>query len=208
MADWVSQYSAALKARDVREKAHKTYIDAYTKLADRTAALEGLSTRPPQQEDAAVTQEAQSPARPAPSRAKSPHTEGAEVASPQLLARLRVDLAATQRSRAELQGQLSRLQSDLNMAAASSKTASRRIEGLLREKRELEHKVSDRDAELRMKSRMVNDAQDQMIAMTLQLNINEEKMNKIYAENDMLVKRWMTKMGEEAEKMNTESRWA
>jgi hypothetical protein len=28
MADWIQQYTAALEARDVREQAHRPYIDA------------------------------------------------------------------------------------------------------------------------------------------------------------------------------------
>merc|ERR1712003_436799 len=40
MSDWIEQYPAALTERDARELAHKRYIDAYTKLADRTALLE------------------------------------------------------------------------------------------------------------------------------------------------------------------------
>lgn len=179
-----------------------------SKLADRTAALESANTTHQQEDPSTPTEASTSAKAQLPSRTKSPQADTSEPANPQLLARLRLDLAATQRSRAELQTQVNRLQADLSSASASNKTASRRIEGLLREKRDLEHKVSDRDAELRMKSRMVNEAQDQMVAMTLQLNINEDKMDKIYAENDMLVKRWMAKMGEEAEKMNVESKWA
>lgn len=179
-----------------------------SKLADRTAALESANATPHQDTPTTAPTDPSSPAKALPGRTKSPQTETGETATPQLLARLRLDLAATQRSRAELQTQINRLQVDLNTASSSNKTTSRRVESLLRDKRDLEHKVSDRDAELRMKSRMVNEAQDQMVAMTLQLNINEEKMEKIYAENDMLVKRWMAKMGEEAERMNVESRWA
>lgn len=179
-----------------------------SKLADRTAALESANTTHHQEDPSTPTEASTSAKAQLPSRTKSPQTDTSEPATPQLLARLRVDLAATQRSRADLQTQVNRLQADLSSASVSNKTASRRIEGLLREKRDLEYKVSDRDAELRMKSRMVNEAQDQMVAMTLQLNINEDKMDKIYAENDMLVKRWMAKMGEEAEKMNVESKWA
>jgi hypothetical protein len=28
MADWIQQYTAALEARDLREQAHRPYIDA------------------------------------------------------------------------------------------------------------------------------------------------------------------------------------
>ncbi|KXS97448.1 hypothetical protein AC578_7380 [Pseudocercospora eumusae] len=35
MTDWIEQYTSALAARDAREQAHKPYIDAYTRLADR-----------------------------------------------------------------------------------------------------------------------------------------------------------------------------
>ncbi|KAK1913970.1 hypothetical protein P3342_007216 [Pyrenophora teres f. teres] len=39
MSNPLAEYLTALEARDAREKAHEDYINAYTKLADRTATL-------------------------------------------------------------------------------------------------------------------------------------------------------------------------
>lgn len=54
---------------------------------------------------------------------------------------------------------------------------------------------------------MVEGVQDEMVGLNLQLNMAEQKAEKLKGENEELVRRWMKRMGEEAEKMNEESRW-
>lgn len=51
-------------------------------------------------------------------------------------------------------------------------------------------------------------AQDEMVALGLQLNVAEEQKEKLSRENKELVDRWMKRMGEEAERVNRDSRWA
>ncbi|KAF1345825.1 autophagy-related protein 16 [Delphinella strobiligena] len=214
MADWISQYTAALEERDAREKANKSYIDAYTKLADRTAALE-KAPPPPPSAAAAPTPSIAEPSTPttgrygfrAPGRVKSPATEPSATASPDVLARLREDLSSTQRSRVELQTQLNQRQAELATLNTQSKAAIRQTEVLSREKRDLERRLKDREEEVRQKQRLVETVHDEMAALSLELNMAEQKAGRIKAENDMLVRRWMDKMGEEAEKMNLDSQW-
>ena len=43
--------------------------------------------------------------------------------------------------------------------------------------------------------------------MTLQLNMAEERSQKLHAENKELVDRWMKRMGKEAEDMNKASKF-
>lgn len=78
---------------------------------------------------------------------------------------------------------------------------------VMKQKGELERRVRDREEELRGKAKLVVDAQDEMIALELQLNLSEARGEKLKRENGELVERWMKRMGEEAEKMNIESRW-
>lgn len=78
---------------------------------------------------------------------------------------------------------------------------------LTRQRTELERKVRDRDEELRGKSKMVEQAHDEMVAQGLQLNLAEERSAKLEKENKELVERWMKKMGDEAERVNRDSRW-
>ena len=67
--------------------------------------------------------------------------------------------------------------------------------------------MRDRDEELRGKTKLAEDAQDEMVALGLQLNMAEEKSRKLEKENKDLVERWMKRMGEEAERVNRESKW-
>ena len=63
------------------------------------------------------------------------------------------------------------------------------------------------DEELRGKTKLAEDAQDEMVAMGVQLNIAEEKSEKLTKENRELVERWMKRMGEEADRVNRDSNW-
>ncbi|TKA23200.1 hypothetical protein B0A50_07593 [Salinomyces thailandicus] len=214
MSDWIEQYSAALTERDAREQAHKPYLDAYTKLADRTAALE-INSRPsatvppsssPQPEG---SNKARSEAEAIPTRTKSAASKTTDQQQPSndLLASLRTDLATTQKARTALQTQVDELTSALNTQQAQTRTSTTQTAQLSRQKAELERKVRDRDEELRGKSRMVEHAQDEMVALGLQLNLAEEKQEKLTRENKELVDRWMARMGEEVDRVNRDSRW-
>ena len=72
---------------------------------------------------------------------------------------------------------------------------------------DVERRLRDRDEELRGKTKLAEDAQDEMVALDLQLNISEQKAEKLKVENEELVQRWMKRMGEEAEKVNRDSKW-
>jgi hypothetical protein len=61
--------------------------------------------------------------------------------------------------------------------------------------------------ELRGKGKFVEDIQDEMVALTLQLNMAEQEKEKLKRENDDLTKRWMKKMQEEANRMNDRMGW-
>ena len=50
-------------------------------------------------------------------------------------------------------------------------------------------------------------AQDEMVSLGLQLNMAEARSEKLEVENKELVERWMRRVGEEAERVNRESRW-
>jgi hypothetical protein len=71
----------------------------------------------------------------------------------------------------------------------------------------LERKLKDRDEELREKKKLVDNVQDDMLALTIQYNAVERKNEKLVGENGELVRRWMDRMGMEAERTNRESGW-
>ena len=200
MSDWIEQYSAALDARDAREQAHKPFIDAYTKLADRTAAA------------ASVTTASSTPASPAlpdrtatPTKAKGPPKP--PVPDSDLLTTLRTDLSNTQRARASLQAQVAELTLSLNALQTSQKDSSVQITTLTKQKLDTERKLRDREEEIRGKAKLVEEAQDEMVSLQLQLNMAEQKKEELQKENGQLVERWMRRMGEEVERVNRDAGW-
>lgn len=46
-----------------------------------------------------------------------------------------------------------------------------------------------------------------MVALALQLNLSEERGQKLKGENEELVRRWMERMEGEVERVNRDSRW-
>ena len=63
-------------------------------------------------------------------------------------------------------------------------------------------RLKDREEELRGKTKLVEDVQDEMVTLNLQLNIAEEQTEKLKEENKELVDRWMARKGKEADAMN------
>ncbi|KAI7234509.1 hypothetical protein KC330_g4800 [Hortaea werneckii] len=208
MSDWIAQYSAALTERDARELAHKRYTDAYTKLADRAALLEAKPSP-------AVASSSPTPTSTGkdrsitPTKPKGGHDPQPDAPPPNdILAGLRTDLAATERARATLQTQVEELTASISALQMQNQTSSTQIAQLSRQKADVERKLRDRDEELKGKGRLVEQAQDEMVALGLQLNVAEEQKEKLTRENKELVDRWMKRMGEEAERVNRDSRWA
>jgi hypothetical protein len=87
------------------------------------------------------------------------------------------------------------------------KSSSSQVAQLSQQKTALERRLKDREEELRGKQKLVEDAQDEMVAQGLQLNIAEEKAERLEKENKDLVERWMKRMGEEADRVNRDSSW-
>jgi chromosome segregation ATPase len=180
-----------------------------TALADHTAQL--LRQQP---------QPASKPASPSPQSSQIPTskertgtpTKGSKeaestTAASDLLSTLRADLSATQKARATLQAQLSDLTTQLSALSTQQKVSQSQITTLSKQVLDAERKLHDRDEELRGKSKMVEQAQDEMVALELQFNLAEQRSEKLERENKELVERWMKRMGEEAEKVNRDSRW-
>ncbi|KAF2102632.1 putative autophagy protein Apg16 [Rhizodiscina lignyota] len=215
MKSWISEYSSALDARDVREKAQLRFVNAYTKLADRTATLESAnSSSPPVAEAPSVpspSQRTTSPGLSIPFRGKSPQAnvpdDTSNLSPSDALNRLRSDLATTQRSRAALQSQLAPVTSELATLKSQSARDTKRISELERDRSILERRVKDRDEEIKGKARLVEEVQDEMLSLNLQLNMAEQRSEKLETENKQLVDRWMERMGREAEEMNERSKW-
>ncbi|KAL1855460.1 autophagy protein 16, interacts with Atg12p-Atg5p [Paecilomyces lecythidis] len=205
MANWRQDYFAALGIRDEREKANTALYDAYTRLADRTARVAATSYQDQLQLQSQPQSTSQSSIPPkVPSR--KPSEQG--PSTPDALAAARADLSAAQRSRAELQEQLTRTSTELEKLKKKSVQDSRRITVLEGERTHLSLRLRDRDEELRGKAKLLDDLQDELASLNLQLNMAEDRSSKLQRENKELVDRWMARMKKEAEAMNDASKYS
>lgn len=203
---WQNDYLAALQARDQREQANRAVFDACTrdsalhcalidiqvdtKLADRTAQLSN-SKAPPER----------APIEDRPAR-------GSKTSSPvPSVSTIRADLVEAQTQRAGLQAKFDKASEDLARLTVKSKQDEQRIRELTAEKNILGARLRDRDSELKEKAKLLSDVQGEAVTLNLELNSEIEKNDKLVAENKDLVDRWMARMGQEAERMNLDSRF-
>lgn len=70
------------------------------------------------------------------------------------------------------------------------------------ERHALRVKVRDQSEELRGKKQMLEQVQDDVLALEVQLNVAEQQKARIAAENKQLIERWMRRAREEADNMN------
>lgn len=63
-------------------------------------------------------------------------------------------------------------------------------------------RVGDQAEELRVKKQMMQQMQDEVLALEMQLNVAEAQKAKIAAENKQLIERWMKRARQEADDMN------
>ena len=100
------------------------------------------------------------------------------------------------------------LTAQLSAVSVHQRSSQNQVTALTKQVLETERKLQDRDEELRGKSKLVEQAQDEMVALELQFNLAEQRSEKLERENKELVERWMKRMGEEAERVNRDSRWS
>lgn len=123
------------------------------------------------------------------------------------LTQIRAELASTQRTRSTLETQLSTVTTELSTLKTSDAEQKKRISQLENHKQQLERRMKDRADELKGKGSLVEQVQDEMVAMNLQLNMAEKEKERLQEENAELTRRWVEKMEGEAKKMNDQMRW-
>ena len=116
---------------------------------------------------------------------------------------IRADLAAAQQARSALEVEMA----SLAKLKQQSKAQGQLLEARNKEIMSLQRKINDRNEEISEGKKLVEQVQDEMISLNLQLNMAEDKAAKLQIENKDLVDRWMKKMGEEADRMNDQSKW-
>ncbi|KAI9794744.1 MAG: hypothetical protein M1835_006375 [Candelina submexicana] len=205
MSSWRTEYIAALEDRDRREKAHLDLFNAYSKLADRAASLETLSTLPePSPEASSKSPEPNNKARPN----RVAEDRATKAVSADALNRIRQDLIEAQRSKAELQARLKTTTEEAAKLKSRFEVDNRRLNELATERTTLAMRIRDRDEELRGKAKLLETVQDEMVSLSLQLNMAEERSAKLQRENEDLIARWMKRMEKEADAMNDASRFS
>ncbi|KAL6721575.1 autophagy protein 16, interacts with Atg12p-Atg5p [Lecanora helva] len=204
MPSWKDEYLSALQERDRKEKANQTLYHSYTKLADRTATLQ--TTAP----EEAVKPQDEPNLLPNAKEVKFSHEKGdsSSLTSRDAIAHVRQDLSEAQRSRGLMEAKLQSVTEELKKFRIQSSLDNKRISELLKEKAILTTRMRDRDEELRGKAKLMEDVHDETVSLTLQLNMAEERSQKLQQENKDLVDRWMARVGEEADAMNKESKYS
>lgn len=181
----------ALDERDERERAShgrvtEDFIDAYTTLLDRTAALEAEKA-------------ANGPLSTPESDSKNPATY---ASANDLTTQIKRDLTETLRANGQLKLRVTAAEKELVTLRAQTKSDTKAIEDLTKERALLAQKVKDRDEELKGKTKFIMDSQDEITVLNLQLDSYDKKVEKLKAENQNLIDRWMESKGLEADEMN------
>ncbi|KAG8530346.1 uncharacterized protein KY384_004848 [Bacidia gigantensis] len=203
MPSWREEYLGGLRQRDKHEKANEAlYTNA--RIADKTAALQAQLAAKPEP----VPQPSSTPKlgdRKASQNAKIP---SASPTQPDVLAKLRQDLSEAQRSRGLLESKLQSTSDEFQKLVIQSSLDTKRIAELKRESDALTRSVKDRREEIKGKAKLLEDVHDETVSLTLQLNLADQRASRLEKENKELVERWMRRMGEEADKMNENSKFS
>lgn len=206
MDEALNQYMANVEATQRRDHADAEIINQYTRLADRKIDAEARS-RALEAElvDLRVsnsqTQAQDVKAKGWLSRQPAASVEPAEPSA--ATAQLRQQLAEAQKARALLEVEVAKLPG----IQSSNASQNRQLITLEKEILSLKRRLGDKDEEVREKQKLVNRVQDEMLAMTLEVNMAEENASRLRNENKELVQRWMKEMGERADKQNKQSGW-
>ncbi|KAF2733948.1 autophagy protein 16 [Polyplosphaeria fusca] len=197
----LAEYLSALEARDKREQAHARYINAYTKLADRTAAQ-----APPSTDDAVAPSPSLSTKSLRPGTPKGKSAQATQdTNSPNITSQLRSELASTQKIRADLESKLSAQTTELQALQTTDAEQKKRIIALEKVMEHLQRRLKDRGEELTGKGRLVEDVQDEMVALNLQLSMAEQERDKLKKENEDLTRRWVEYKEKEVQRQNEEN---
>lgn len=92
---------------------------------------------------------------------------------------------------------------DRDRLLSISKTQQHSLAALTAERDSLARKVRDQASELRGKKDLLQQVQDEMLALEMELNASNAARAKLTQENKDLVERWMLRVAGEANAMNS-----
>lgn len=122
---------------------------------------------------------------------------------PLLHARTRADLAHTLTQKTHLEARLRATTHDRDRLLSISKAQQQTLGALTAERDALARKVRDQASELRGKKDLLQQVQDEMLALEMELNSSNAARARLTKENKDLVERWMLRVAGEANAMNS-----
>ncbi|KAE9967546.1 hypothetical protein BLS_002804 [Venturia inaequalis] len=208
MDEALNHFMANVEATQRRDHKDAEIINQYTQLADRKIAADARNRAiEAELADLKVSnsqtlgQAQEVKAKGWLSRQPAAPTEPAEPTV--AMTQLRQQLAEAQRARGLLEIETAKIPG----LQSSNASQNRQLITLEKEILSLKRRLGDKDEEVREKQKLVNRVQDEMLAMTLEVNMAEENASRLKIENQELVQRWMKEMGERADKQNKQSGW-
>ncbi|KAL1924972.1 uncharacterized protein VTP21DRAFT_4626 [Calcarisporiella thermophila] len=204
---WQEHLIKQLEARDVKEKLLSIIVEDYTMLTKRAQVWTARN--------AEIEAELKS-LRHENEKLLTELKSLREIGSPENLKRiteLEGQVASLKEERAELyktQGQNAQRLVDMNDAIRNyeqrEKQNGAQISTLTEQYKALSKQNEQQKELLREKDGLIQILQDELAALHLELLKKEERLKTVEAENGQLVRRWLKKMNDEAEKMNEANR--
>ncbi|KAI1344130.1 autophagy protein 16 [Xylariaceae sp. FL0016] len=202
-SDWRDKYLKSIQDAERNNPVNKDLVEACSQLADRVAALEA--------EKAVLLTSSPSPAAPSAAATAKAAAKSSDPAHPSssssnpATAQLRLDLAEALRAKNQVQSRLRTAEDELAKLQARAQVDTKRLGDLTAERNALSSKLRDRNEELVEKNKLLKDVQDENLTLNIQLDVLEQKVTKVAAENKELVDRWMKRMGHEADALNLQN---
>ncbi|TLD27879.1 hypothetical protein E2P81_ATG06225 [Venturia nashicola] len=212
MDEALNQFMANVEATQRRDHKDAEIINQYTQLADgkiaadaRNRALEAeladlkVSSSQTQTQGQGQAQDIKGKGW----LSRQPATPSEPTEPSIATTQLRQQLAEAQKARGLLEIKAAKIPG----LQSSNASQNRQLITLEKEILSLKRRLGDKDEEVREKQKLVNRVQDEMLAMTLEVNMAEENASRLKSENKELVQRWMKEMGERADKQNKQNGW-
>ncbi|KFA52902.1 hypothetical protein S40293_00889 [Stachybotrys chartarum IBT 40293] len=189
MPNWRDEYLSSFKDAELQNPVNLDLVQICSQMADRISALEA---------EKAVLEGHVSRA----SKAKT--SSGSVDASKQdaALAPVRLELAEAIRAKGVAEARLRTAEDELDKLRTRTKGDSKSMRELNSEVNSLTRRLKDQDHELREKRKLLEQVQDEIIALEIQVSMAEKERDKVKKENKELVDRWMKRMAQEADAMN------
>lgn len=189
MTIWSDEYLRSLKECEKKRqdslcRIDSYFIEAYTALLERTAELEAFK-------QAITSTDSQ----------VQPKDSALPTASSEL-AQIKSDLAEALRSNSQLHSRIKTAEAHIVKLREKNQSDCNSLEEASNDRLCLSQKLKDKDEELRGKTKLLEDNYNEVVSLNLQLNMSEQKVKELRAENQYLIDRWMARKVHEWELTN------